>query len=246
MKAILTYHSVDTSGSVISISPAVFERHVRWLASGYVRVVGLDALLTMPDGTDAVALTFDDAYVNFAVDAWPRLRKHNLPVTLFVPTARVGRANSWTALPGGGMPPLAILDWPELNRLQDEGVTLGAHSRTHPDLRRLDKQGVLDEIVGSLEDVGRETGRRPDAFAFPYGLFDDRAVEAVRTSCRWACTTALRPLAGSERPHLLPRLDAYYLQGPGRLENFGSVVFEQYMRVRSHMRAVRSGLFSSR
>ena len=37
MKAILTYHSIDESGSVISIPEATFRRHVAWLAAGRVR-----------------------------------------------------------------------------------------------------------------------------------------------------------------------------------------------------------------
>ena len=242
MKAILTYHSIDASGSVISIDPAAFERHVRWLASGRVQVVGLDRLLALPRDQHALALTFDDAYVNFAAEAWPRLKRENLPVTLFVPTAHVGRANDWGALPGGSMPQLPILDWPDLRHLQDEGVTLGAHSRTHPDLRQLDEQGLRDEVVGSLDDVEHHTGRRPEAFAFPYGFVNEQSAQAVRASCRWGCTTRLRPLAGDEPSHLLPRLDAYYLQGPGALENFGSLVFREYMRVRAATRAVRASL----
>jgi peptidoglycan/xylan/chitin deacetylase (PgdA/CDA1 family) len=240
VKAILTYHSVDRSGSVISIEPSAFEQHVRWLASGRVRVVALDQLLALPNHQHAVSLTFDDAYVNFAAEAWPRLRREKLPVTLFVPTAYVGRANDWGALPGGSMPQLPILDWPELRRLQDEGVTLGGHSRTHADLRELDEQRLHDEVVGSLDDVENHTGRRPESFAFPYGFVNEKSAQAVRASCRWGCTTRLRPLAGDEPPHLLPRLDAYYLQGPGALENFGSRVFREYMRVRAATRAVRA------
>ena len=32
MKAILTYHSVDETGSVISIDERAFRRHIEWLA----------------------------------------------------------------------------------------------------------------------------------------------------------------------------------------------------------------------
>ena len=43
MRAILTYHSIDESGSPISVDPDAFRRHVRWLASGRVRVTTPDA-----------------------------------------------------------------------------------------------------------------------------------------------------------------------------------------------------------
>src|SRR5690606_21388666 len=95
MKAILTYHSVDPSASPISIDEAAFRAHVRWLASGRVRVVGLDELIALPPDTDAVSLTFDDAFENFATTAWPVLRDHGLPVTLFVVAGFAGRSNTW-------------------------------------------------------------------------------------------------------------------------------------------------------
>ena len=176
MRAILTYHSVDTSGSVISTSPSLLERHIRWLTSGRVAVLPLEELLAPPDERDALAITFDDAFANFRTEAWPRLRESGLPVTLFVPTGFVGKTNTWGDTPGGRMPPLPILDWPALARLPEEGVTLGAHSRTHADLRALNIDALQEEVVGSLEDLRRETGRRPDAFAYPYGYWNARAV----------------------------------------------------------------------
>ena len=35
-------------------------------------------------------LTFDDAYRDFATNAWPTLKRYGLPATLFVPTAYAG------------------------------------------------------------------------------------------------------------------------------------------------------------
>ena len=38
MRAVLTYHSIDDSGSPISVRRDAFQRHVKWLASGQVAV----------------------------------------------------------------------------------------------------------------------------------------------------------------------------------------------------------------
>jgi peptidoglycan/xylan/chitin deacetylase (PgdA/CDA1 family) len=216
----------------------VFDRHVRWLASGRLRVVSLPQLLELADDGDALAITFDDAFTNFATDAWPRLAAAGLPATLFVPTAFVGRANTWGALPGGGMPTLPILDWPSLARLQEAGVALGAHSRTHPDLRLLGATALEEEVCGSVEDIHRETGRRPEAFAYPYGFWGAASARVVRRACRYACTTELRPLHPGVEGHALPRLDVYYLAGPARLEAFGRGTFAGYLRARSGIRAL--------
>lgn len=238
MKAILTYHSIDSSGSVISVSPETFDRQVRWLASSDVAVVSVPDLLRLPRDRDAVAITFDDAYTNFQVEAWPRLQGAGLTATLFVPTAFVGRSNGWPELPGGSMPRLPILDWPALARLREDGVILGAHTRTHPDLRALDPAAVADEIQGSFDDLLRETGQPADAFAYPYGFWSPRVAAAVRSACGCACTTELRPVEEGEDAHLLPRLDTFYLDGPARIENFGTWTFREYLRLRLHLRTL--------
>jgi peptidoglycan/xylan/chitin deacetylase (PgdA/CDA1 family) len=242
MRAILTYHSIDASGSVISVSPAVFEDHLRAIAQRRIEVVTLTELLRLPDSRDAVALTFDDAFTNFDTEAWPRLKARGFPATLFVPTRFVGRSNQWAELPGGGMPALPILDWSRLARLQEEGVRLGAHSRTHADLRTLDGGALAGEIEGSVEDVARETGQRPDSFAYPYGFWSRRAADAVRAAGLYGCTTELRLLDRRDDGGLLPRLDAYYLNGPARLDLFGRWSFRTYVRLRGSVRAVRGRL----
>ena len=239
MKAILTYHSIDDSGSVISVSRARFAEHVRWLAAGHVRVLSVPDLIAAPRGQPAVALTFDDAFANFATDAWPLLRGHGMPATMFVPTGFVGASNSWDAMPGGAMPQLKLMDWPTLARLRTDGLTLGAHTRSHPDLRRLPDGQLRDEIAGSFEDLTRETGQAAEGFAYPYGYHDDRVTDAVRQTCAWACTTSLAPLRGGENAHRLPRLDAYFLRGPGSLRRFGTIAFELYMSGRAAIRRFR-------
>jgi peptidoglycan/xylan/chitin deacetylase (PgdA/CDA1 family) len=238
VKAILTYHSIDSSGSVISIAPADFDDHLRSLASSGIAVVPLPELLRQPDERAALAITFDDAYTNFQREAWPRLRDYGLPVTLFVPTRFAGSTNSWPEMRGGHMPRLPILDWEALGRLQEEGVILGSHTRTHPDLRALDGTKLEDEILGSREDLSRETGHRPETFSYPYGYSTPRAAAIVRDAYHCACTTDLRLLGRGEDRYLLPRLDAYYLKGPARIERFGRAPFREWIRARSLLRTL--------
>ena len=239
MRAILTYHSIDPSGSPISIDDATFRRHVRWLASGQVRVVPLDELPRLPTDANAVALTFDDGFANFASLATPLLLDHGLPVMLFVVTARVGSTNEWGGRAAPDVPTLPLLDWDALGRLAGRGVTLGAHGRHHRRLAAATDTEVVDEACGSAADLEARTGTRPTAFAYPYGSVSAAAAKCVRANFRWGCTTELRPLGAAERPELLPRIDAYYLRAPGRLESWGTARFSRYLRLRSLARRVR-------
>lgn len=240
MKAILTYHSIDDSGSVISTSREVFRRHVAWLASGSVRVVPLETIATLPHDTDAVAVTFDDGAENFASEAVPLLRRHGLPVTLFVSSACVGGANSWGGVGDPGIPMLPLLGWPALLALAADGVTLGAHGRVHRRLAGLGAVAAAEEIVGSGEDIAARTGTMPASFAYPYGSLDDASARLVRATYAWGVTTELRALGTREAPERLPRLDAYYFRNPARLEAWGSPAFRQRLRLRTAARHARA------
>jgi peptidoglycan/xylan/chitin deacetylase (PgdA/CDA1 family) len=242
MRAILTYHSIDDSGSPISVSPASFRRHVEWLASGAVPVRPLAELLSGPGETDAVALTFDDGFRSLAETAWPLLQDHGLPATLFVPTGHVGETNTWPGGPDPGIPTLPLVDWDTLGAMAGEGLQLGSHGRRHHDLRTLEPERLAEELDRSAEALERATGARPRSFAYPYGYLNEAVVGAVGDRFELACTTELRTLDPRDDLLRLPRLDAYYLQAPGRLESFGSPRFRAWLWLRARARAVRAML----
>lgn len=240
MRAILTYHSIDPSGSPVSCHPDAFARHVSWFASGRVRVTTIDELLQLPAGTDAVALTFDDGFTNFRDRAAPSLIDHGFPVTLFVVADRVGKVNSWDAGPRRNTPELPLLDWPALVRLQERGVTVGAHGMTHRSLTGLDPAAVEDEVRGSADQIEQQLGRRPSVFAYPYGHWNAEIAQKVAQTFRWACTVAFRTLRAAEEPVALPRLDMYYFQEPGSLDGWGTDWFKARIRLRHGLRRARA------
>src|SRR5713101_6332064 len=110
MRAILTYHSIDDSGSAISIPPAVFKEHVRWISQRQIHVESLDDLLAgdKEAETDTVAITFDDGFANFTL-AVELLADYGLPATLFVVAGHVGGTNAWGGRTDPGIPTLPLL-----------------------------------------------------------------------------------------------------------------------------------------
>lgn len=72
-----------------------------------------------------------------------------------------------------------VLSWDSLRTLSKEGVTLGAHTRTHPIMNNLTHDDMYQEAVGSKQDLDRETGIDPDVFAYPSGIHNDNAVNTV-------------------------------------------------------------------
>ena len=62
-----------------------------------------------------------------------------------------------------------VLSWAELRRLGGEGVQLGAHTRNHPMMDRIDADTARSELSGSLADLEREIGSVLPIFAYPSG-----------------------------------------------------------------------------
>src|SRR3954452_22723194 len=123
----------------------------------------LDKLDAGTAGTRAAVVTFDDAWADNHIHALGPLVEHHLPATLYVPSRLLGQP--------GYMTPSQVVE------MADAGVTIGAHSRTHPDLRACTDAELEAEIRGSKDDVEALIGRPVTSFAYPTGLFDDR-VEA--------------------------------------------------------------------
>lgn len=97
---VLTYHRVDTPHArpwldpvLISASPEVFDAQMKYISVNYQPVSILDVLESLQKNgrmilpRRAVLITFDDAYLDFEQHAWPILKRYQIPVTLFVPTA---------------------------------------------------------------------------------------------------------------------------------------------------------------
>ena len=242
MRGILTYHSIDSSRSPVSIDASAFRRHVDWLASGAVRVVPLSELVKLGDGQHALALTFDDAYANLAETAWPLLRERGLPATVFVPTGRVGRDNSWGEQVERGIPTLPLCSWDALGRMAAEGLEIGSHGVNHVRLAGLDAELARAELQLSAETLAERLGRAPRSFCYPYGSCDTRAAALAGEVYELAVTTELRPLAPNDSYLRLPRLDAWYYRGNRRLESFGAPAFQRHLWLRASARRVRARL----
>lgn len=107
--------------------------------------------------------------------------------------------------------PFQMLSWDEARVLKSTAqVSLYPHSVTHPILSRCTTEKVDYEISESCLAIRRETGDRPEIFAYPNGHvadFDERAKAALRRhGIRWALSTTRGFASKESDPLELPRI----------------------------------------
>ena len=97
----------------------------------------------------------------------------------------------------GGYRPMTAEQVRELAR--GSLVTIGAHSRTHPILSRLEATAQRDEIVGSKSDLEAVIAGPVNQFAYPNGRRQDIDEESLNlTSANFSCAVTTEP--GLNRP----------------------------------------------
>ncbi len=129
---ILTYHAIDTSGSVIATDPKWFAAAMATLHSEGFRCVDLRAWVDAgrPEIERGFALTFDDG-LSCIRQAAEVIAKLGFTATAFLVTGRMGRDNRW---PGqcDRVPTSSLLDWTDLEDLFVAGFRFGATRSTIP------------------------------------------------------------------------------------------------------------------
>jgi peptidoglycan/xylan/chitin deacetylase (PgdA/CDA1 family) len=222
MRAVLMYHSIDDSGSAISVSRDVFTEHITWMARSGLRIVSLEELLETgdEDDRDAVALTFDDGFANLLTAARV-LDEHGLTATVFVVTSRVGLTNAWRGADQPGIPTLPLLGWNDLERLHQRGFVVGAHTHTHLPLTLLEPRAVEEEMDRCVVELQARLGVSPRSFAYPYGEVNAAVASRAAPRVDTAVTTEFSVVRSGDSPAWIPRLDMYYFRHAGAIRRLG-------------------------
>ncbi len=110
--------------------------------------------------------------------AWPILKKYGFPFTMFIYTDYVK--------PGprsGG----ESMTWDQLGEMRDAGVDIESHTISHPYLTAKKgktepeyEQWLWHEINDSKKMLEAQLAIKVDAFAIPYGKFNDKVKELAR------------------------------------------------------------------
>lgn len=143
------------------VRPKTFRMHLEYL-SKHFKIIPLEELISNFDNKltfsdKFIALTFDDAWADFKINALPLLREFNAPATLFVPTAFIdSKKLFWNDIIAYTLK--NIPNSPSLRKLPDGTLTQKIeHLKSNHRLR--------EEILQNLEiELGNELSEIPPQF----------------------------------------------------------------------------------
>src|SRR3990172_2749483 len=241
MHAILTYHSIDESGSVISTTLEKFRTQMHYLARSHIKVISLQemaARMRDKNTEPAVSITFDDGFRNFREKAFPVLLEFGFPATVFLVTGFCGRNNRWIGQPPQ-IPILDLLSWDEILELSAQGIEMGAHTVTHPNLAGLDAVQAIEEIVRSKAMIQERLGKQVSFFAYPYGVQTVETSKTVDAEYDGACSADMGFAVPQSDVHFLPRIDMYYFSRNDFFFWIDTPKFIRYVQYRSLLRSCK-------
>ena len=144
-----------------NISMNIFKEHIDLI---------LDANLTfyhpknfvnefdIPKKEKKILLTIDDAFQSFYDNAWPYLKKNQIPFILFVSTEPVGNNG--------------YMNWSQILEIeQSEFGVIGHHSHSHDYLIDKSEEVFLNDIKTSNLIFKEKLGYVPALFSYPFGEY---------------------------------------------------------------------------
>ncbi|HLF23751.1 MAG TPA: polysaccharide deacetylase family protein, partial [Burkholderiales bacterium] len=181
---VLTYHRVvaeppSESRFNIYVTQAELDRQLGALkARGYETVTFRD-IAAGRRARKPVILTFDDGYADNYGQLLPLLERHNAKAVIFALSDRTIRTNAWDA--AAGEPQAQLMDDAQLRACHASGrVEIGSHGLAHRHLPQLDDAAAAQEITDSKRALEALVGGEIVSFAYPYGEYGAREVDAVK------------------------------------------------------------------
>lgn len=197
---VLLYHHINPHrGDTVTVTPGAFAEQMRYLAEAGYRTLTLDALFSHVTGKSpidgkAVAITFDDGWLDNYIWAYPVLREYRMNAAVFL---IAGRTEAASVGPAGILPSIptheesksliakgeagrVVIGWELVKEMQESGlIEFHSHTVSHRKCTGLSVVELASELAESRRIIEKNTGRPCRYLCWPYGAYDDAAVRAA-------------------------------------------------------------------
>ena len=139
--------------------------------------------------------TFDDGYQDSYVHAVPLLQRYGYTAAFFVNAAFIDN----------GYP--EYVTWDQVQEMAVAGMDIEAHGYTHPDLRDIDMDALIFQVLRPKEAIEARTNKPVHFFCYPSGEYDERVVRVLQSANYWGAVTLISGVEQrSDRPFELQRI----------------------------------------
>ncbi|BCS85734.1 polysaccharide deacetylase [Prevotella herbatica] len=180
---ILMFHTISPVKDVNDVcdcSYDYFEKRINYFINNNYEFLSMDSvadIISRKLSKRFVSITFDDTSLTVFKNAFPLLKKHRIPFTIYVAYNLINSTGMLTEL--------------QIKEMLSSGLcTLGAHSMSHVKLigKYIDYNYEIKEIKLKLET---KFSTRINHFAYPYGQPYQVSLKAIRTVSKVGYKTAV-------------------------------------------------------
>ena len=105
-----------------------------------------------------ILITIDDGFKSFYNEAWPYLKKNEIPFILFISTEPVGK--------------YGYMNWDEIKEIDKSKIGfIGHHSHTHEYMIEMSESEFINDMETANQIFNEKLGYVPKIFSYPFGEY---------------------------------------------------------------------------
>jgi peptidoglycan/xylan/chitin deacetylase (PgdA/CDA1 family) len=200
---ILMYHSIMDNDDQ-SVSVHSFKKQMSLMKKMGYQTINFNNL--NENNIKKFIITFDDAYENIFINAFPILKKLGFSAICFIIANKIGDYNDWDKYKKK-FKKMKLMNFDQINIWVKSGFNIGSHTMDHVDLTKLNKDDKINQIVNSKKLLSSMFNAHINTFAFPFGSYDGETQDIVKKYYDYAVTTKRsRFVKNKFNNKLLPRV----------------------------------------
>ena len=144
-----------------NIQMNIFKKHIQLIKElnlEFYDAKKLEENFDLPKKRKKILLTIDDAFLSFYTEAWPYLKKNEIPFILFVSTEPIGNNG--------------YMNWEQIKEIDSHDfASIGHHSHSHEYLIDETNESFIADIEKANKKFMEKMGYIPKLFSYPFGEY---------------------------------------------------------------------------